>query len=1161
MTRSTPLPSPSSSANSDAALYQTLLDECHSVESSLNLFHLSSSVRKLHSHLQDLRPAAFSPTSSTATTETKIESGMEDTNIKVYERYSECASSLLRLHVVRTIPSAPSATATTEREILETIDRCLDLCGRGTTFETAVGLLRSIASEGRSGGNGGGDTGAIAAVLRTVRRLLFAASDDGLLLREYVAYDPRCGGTDGHGVVRRRRIRSFVDETLRLPVLVAAACHAARVHLPRWAVRSRYFTGTVAQSAASAMSCARGAIEVEGETETEEMTYFLFLVKRMVHHGGTDDVALGFHRFYSTKNTSGHGDDNGDSGTSLETLRRVICHVASSSSPRECAALIRSVLRHAVAELARKGGGIGKIVGMGLSTKEMEVSDTSVPGAGFVGKGIVWYTIEICRDVLQSFEMMRDELVRSTVLSPCPLWGMNNGEDSDYGDFSGGGDGSGDMVVANDGSRDEREKKQVQGKGEEVEQRVLTQFIVLLLASCGNIGFDDDDDDDNSGSVEGKIDDDNGNGTYRSRNLEITTSNQGSKDHSNRKESPTLPSPPLATPSSYVSFYATLIRHLQETSLLWSEPTFIHRTDPPRQRQVTRFLIDALPYLSPSALSRTVGSHRVDKSKEKGGSADDDEDARRQQSTVGHLIAGVTNRLRITGDAVRVDGMVVAERLAPLLGKQELKFEELDERRKKGGAGWEGLEGRSKSVGDGKVLGSEEIDANVGCKEVNDGTLEVEAIEENINGQKNRSLNMKKKKKKKIVVDIDPDEEYVSASDDDDWNSDSDGDRSSCYSSDSEWDEDDLLPYDPPDSDDEEDLLLVPKPTYLRDCLDLLRAEGDDHETLVRHKTGLIALPTLVRVLPPDLPDLSAVLARQLLNMENKFDVEGFEGYVWDSMCALVVCDAGEIGLNAGGGGVVGCLVGELFNGGYSLGTRLDILDAMRYGSSELCGTVELELQSATQSRLNETSKEQNRITVTGKRGIVPIETIKGASTNLSRTGLDLKHAAQNAAGNLGKTRRWGRNRHSTATSPTVTNRFGPLAPLFFYPLVQGFAATKTDLALWGGDNGGRLLSRLLITLSCFVYDAGSYPGTTEVLAADLFELAWSFYGAENPEVRLAVLVAVATAVPFLGRDHVLPSECVVETLHATKVNDCDGECRRLASAILDSFVAERDVW
>ena len=48
-----------------------------------------------------------------------------------------------------------------------------------------------------------------------------------------------------------------------------------------------------------------------------------------------------------------------------------------------------------------------------------------------------------------------------------------------------------------------------------------------------------------------------------------------------------------------------------------------------------------------------------------------------QQNVLQELIQGVTNRLKVSEESVRIDGMQIGERIAPILG-QSLKFDELD---------------------------------------------------------------------------------------------------------------------------------------------------------------------------------------------------------------------------------------------------------------------------------------------------------------------------------------------------------------------------------------------------------------------------------------------------------------------------------------------------
>ena len=154
------------------------------------------------------------------------------------------------------------------------------------------------------------------------------------------------------------------------------------------------------------------------------------------------------------------------------------------------------------------------------------------------------------------------------------------------------------------------------------------------------------------------------------------------------------------------------------------------------------------------------------------------------------------------------------------------------------------------------------------------------------------------------------------------------------------------------------------------------------------------------------------------------------------------------------------------------------------------------------------------------------------------------------------KTRRWGRGRR-TIQNRIVENRFGPVAPAFFYPLVQGFLSSKSEERIWGGDKGGTLLSILVIALSTFVENSGRHPGTV-VLAKDLFELSWTFIVAENNEVRLAVLIALATCLLHVSEDYLMLVICgtedVLRVLSRIATMDTDENCRVLAASIRHSL-------
>lgn len=165
---------------------------------------------------------------------------------------------------------------------------------------------------------------------------------------------------------------------------------------------------------------------------------------------------------------------------------------------------------------------------------------------------------------------------------------------------------------------------------------------------------------------------------------------------------------------------------------------------------------------------------------------------------------------------------------------------------------------------------------------------------------------------------------------------------------------------------------------------------------------------------------------------------------------------------------------------------------------------------------------------------------------------IDLKTVANEL-----KTRRWG-TKSKRSQPKIVRNAFADLSPLFFYPLIQGFTESKHNEALWGGENGGRLLSNFLITLSSFVENAANHPGTSNI-AADLFAISWSFIQAQNPDVRLSVLVSLATCFPHLAPDYIMRMVCIDHLprhLQQIQQYDPNGDCRQIATLMLGGLAS-----
>jgi hypothetical protein len=161
---------------------------------------------------------------------------------------------------------------------------------------------------------------------------------------------------------------------------------------------------------------------------------------------------------------------------------------------------------------------------------------------------------------------------------------------------------------------------------------------------------------------------------------------------------------------------------------------------------------------------------------------------------------------------------------------------------------------------------------------------------------------------------------------------------------------------------------------------------------------------------------------------------------------------------------------------------------------------------------------------------------------------------------------RWKNSRHKRKAPTTISNTFASIAPSWFYSLVGKFMQRKDDQHLWAGSTGSQLLAQLLFTLATIIESSGSFSRGTQVMAQDLFELAWPFRTAEVAEIRTSVLMAVGVSIALLpeeailhlilgnvGDSGMLPATSLPYILVAMAQNDPDKSCRALAASISNS--------
>jgi hypothetical protein len=327
------------------------------------------------------------------------------------------------------------------------------------------------------------------------------------------------------------------------------------------------------------------------------------------------------------------------------------------------------------------------------------------------------------------------------------------------------------------------------------------------------------------------------------------------------------------TETKTVSPLFLLYQQLCTVALTWSQMTFVYHSDVALQQQVTVFLVEGISIL---IHHRTENTDRSNDNHTRNATPVDITTSSyilHYTTLSTHLIDGVTHRLSSNQMSIRKDGMYIGQQLASLLGQPNLQFEELDE-------------------------------------------SATEAHEVPRKSSDTPDLSTRK--------DRNSESKYGNSTDQ----------RSSDENGDSDWDEDDDAPFEPYDiEDDRQDLRTVPQPLYLSECLEYLHTPDSEDNVCYRHEAVLHGLSRLVRTRPADLGDYGPELARCVLRLENKFNMDNFAELVAGSLCALVAEDPLAVGIH---------LIAELFEDG-TLRDRLTILHALDDAAFELSGYQQLE--------------------------------------------------------------------------------------------------------------------------------------------------------------------------------------------------------------------------
>ena len=349
-----------------------------------------------------------------------------------------------------------------------------------------------------------------------------------------------------------------------------------------------------------------------------------------------------------------------------------------------------------------------------------------------------------------------------------------------------------------------------------------------------------------------------------------------------------------------------LLDELDRVVQYWSEKSFIQNSTVEVHRYSTEFIVKSLQWI-------------IFKENDKINNSSNEKEV----SLIPHLVKGVSSRLDVTDPTVRRDGLRVAEIFAPMVGQANVKFDELNGHR-------------------------EDDDVSLDCKGtflcfrnelVMPEQITVSDSEVAAKDSLTSTVHYKRKNRRRFrpLGDVNPDEEYESYSDDyDDSDSrDLEFDEDSLEGSDSDdsFNEDDLKSLVDEHNDDLEDLREIPKPLYLRECLKLLQCGENEENADTKIETALQSLQQLVESSPPDLSDVCVPIIKQLVYIENKFNLPNFNELRINSMIAIVVREPIAS---------VEYLSVVLFDSG-TIRTRTEILDVLSNAAEILCGSTELE--------------------------------------------------------------------------------------------------------------------------------------------------------------------------------------------------------------------------
>jgi Telomere length regulation protein len=201
--------------------------------------------------------------------------------------------------------------------------------------------------------------------------------------------------------------------------------------------------------------------------------------------------------------------------------------------------------------------------------------------------------------------------------------------------------------------------------------------------------------------------------------------------------------------------------------------------------------------------------------------------------------------------------------------------------------------------------------------------------------------------------------------------------------------DDEIEGYDLPIENPEENVALTP---YLRVCLELLLCSDSDKDAHDKVLSSLLSIPRVVATHPADAADVCGPLVKELLRLNNSYNTDQFESLRSDALQSLLVAYPLQ---------AMPVMQGALEDESYSLGMRVYVISSLSKASSTL--------SNAPSREDPQTHNDQS--------------TASTSSASTSSASTSIKRPLKLAAGKKKVT--------------YSVNNFGPVGPIFFYPILR----------------------------------------------------------------------------------------------------------------------------